>query len=185
MMKWIPLALTLVLSACSSSPVKTYYQLPALGVPLATDIASSPRQLWLEHVSVADFLAQSGVVYQSSDVQYVIAQNNLWASALEQQLQQTLVTNLSQALPGWLVSSQPMGSEQDTLNITVSGFHGRYDGKAVIRGEWVLNHHGKLSKHPFSLELKQEEDGYDGLIRTLAQGWQQEAERIAGQLSLP
>ncbi|MDP8727798.1 ABC-type transport auxiliary lipoprotein family protein, partial [Serratia marcescens] len=35
------------------------------------------------------------VVYQTNDVQYVIAQNNLWASPLDQQLQQTLVTNLS------------------------------------------------------------------------------------------
>jgi len=41
-------------------------------------------------------------------VQYVIAQNNLWASSLDQQLQQTLVNNLSSALPGWVVSSQPM-----------------------------------------------------------------------------
>ena len=62
---------------------------------------ASTRQLWLEHVSVADYLAQSGVVYQTNDVQYVIAQNNLWASPLDQQLQQTLVTNLSSALPGW------------------------------------------------------------------------------------
>ncbi|HHK5683960.1 TPA: ABC-type transport auxiliary lipoprotein family protein, partial [Serratia marcescens] len=109
MMKWIPVALALLLSACSSSPQKTYYQLPALGVPAtAGSSGASTRQLWLEHVSVADYLAQSGVVYQTNDVQYVIAQNNLWASPLDQQLQQTLVTNLSSALPGWVVSSQPM-----------------------------------------------------------------------------
>lgn len=121
----------------------------------------STRQLWLEHVSVADYLAQSGVVYQTNDVQYVIAQNNLWASPLDQQLQQTLVTNLSSALPGWVVSSQPMSSDQDVLNVTVSGFHGRFDGKAIVRGEWVLNRQGRLIKRPFSLELKQGEDGYD------------------------
>jgi len=32
MMKWTPSALSLFLSACSSTPQKTYYQLPALGV---------------------------------------------------------------------------------------------------------------------------------------------------------
>ncbi len=139
-------------------------------------------QLWLEHVSVADYLAQSGVVYQTNDVQYVIAQNNLWASPLDQQLQQTLVTNLSSALPGWVVSSQPMSSDQDVLNVTISGFHGRFDGKAIIRGEWVLNRQGHLIKRPFNLELKQGEDGYDALVRTLAQGWQQEAQAIAAQM---
>ncbi|MBP1128979.1 putative lipoprotein YmbA [Serratia sp. PL17] len=181
MMKWIPVALALLLSACSSTPQKTYYQLPALGTPAQVSGGATSRQLWLEHVSVADYLAQSGVVYQTNDVQYVIAQNNLWASPLDQQLQQTLVTNLSGAMPGWVVSSQPMSSDQDVLNVNVSGFHGRFDGKAIIRGEWVLNHQGQLTKRPFNLELKQGEDGYDALVRTLAQGWQQEAQDIAAQ----
>ena len=38
------------------------------------------------------------------------------AQTLDQQLQQTLVTNLSSALPGWVVSSQPMSSDQVVLN---------------------------------------------------------------------
>ncbi|TQI79968.1 hypothetical protein FHU10_5182 [Serratia fonticola] len=181
MMKWIPVALALLLSACSSTPGKTYYQLPALGTPVQVSGTAATRQLWLEHVNVADFLAQSGVVYQTNDVQFVIGQNNLWASPLDQQLQQTLLTNLSSALPGWVVSSQPMSSDQDVLNVTISGFHGRYDGKAIIRGEWVLSHQGNLIKRPFSLELKQDEDGYDALVRTLAQGWLQEAQVIASQ----
>jgi uncharacterized protein len=33
MMKWLLIALTLLLSACSSTPKKTYYQLQALGMP--------------------------------------------------------------------------------------------------------------------------------------------------------
>ncbi|WP_187433407.1 ABC-type transport auxiliary lipoprotein family protein, partial [Serratia marcescens] len=61
--------------------------------------------------------------------------------------------------------------------------HGRFDGKAIIRGEWVLNRQGRLIKRPFNLELKQGEDGYDALVRTLAQGWQQEAQTIAKVLS--
>ncbi len=60
----------------------------------------SARQLWLEHISVADYLAQNSVVYQTNDVRYLIAQKNLWASPLDQQMQQTMVTNLSSALPG-------------------------------------------------------------------------------------
>jgi uncharacterized lipoprotein YmbA len=182
MMKWLPVALALLLCACSSPPKKTYYQLPALGTPAQVNSVASTRQLWLEHVFVADYLIQTGVVYQTNGVQYAIAQNNLWASPLDQQLQQTLVTNLSSALPGWVVSSQPMSSDQDVLNVTISGFHGRFDGKAIIRGEWVLNRQGRLIKRPFSLELKQGEDGYDALVRTLAQGWQQEAQVIAAQM---
>ncbi|CNH29317.1 lipoprotein [Yersinia intermedia] len=182
MMKWMAVLAALLLSACSSEPGKTYYQLPALSAPATTSSSVASRQLWIEHVGVADYLAATGVVYQTNDVQYVIASNNLWASPLDQQLQQTLVTNLSNALPGWLVSSQPLDSDQDVLNVTVTGFHGRYDGRAIIRGVWILKHQGQLIKQPFDLELKQSEDGYDALIRTLAQGWQQEATAIAAQL---
>ncbi|EKN3345108.1 membrane integrity-associated transporter subunit PqiC [Yersinia ruckeri] len=182
MMKWMMVVMALVLSACSSSPDKTYYQLPALGTPVAASSSTVSHQLWLEHVSVADYLAASGVVYQTNDVQYVIANNNLWASPLDQQLQQTLVTNLSSALPNWLVSAQPLDSDQAVLNVTITGFHGRYDGKVVIKGVWILKYRDKLIKQPFDLELKQNEDGYDALVRTLAQGWQQEAQRMATQL---
>lgn len=183
MMKWITLALVLLLSGCSSTPNKTYYQLPALGVSVPVSNTLASRQLWVEHVSVADFLAQNGMVYQTNDVQFVIGQNNLWASPLDQQLQQTLLTNLGDALPGWVVSSQPMNSEQAVLNVTINGFHGRYDGRAIVRGEWVLSYQGKLIKQPFNLELKQGEDGYDALVRTLAQGWLQEAQEIATQVT--
>ena len=44
-------------------------------------------------MSIPDYLAGNGVVYQTTDVQYVIANNNLWASPLDQQLKTTLVAN--------------------------------------------------------------------------------------------
>ena len=185
MMKWIPVAMALALSACSSTTETTYYQLPAAAGSASTINSSAPTKpiLWIEHVSVPDYLAGSGVVYQTSDVQYVIAANNLWASPLDQQLQQTLVSNLSAVLPGWIVSATPLGDKHDTLNVNVTGFHGRYDGKVIISGQWILQHDSQLIKRPFLMALPQDEDGYDALVRTLAKGWQQEAQRMANELS--
>lgn len=184
MMKWMPLAMALALSACSSSTKTTLYQLPA-GTSAATPVtqsallAEAQLPLWVERVAVPDYLAGNGVVYQTSDVKYVIAANNLWASPLDQQLQQTLVANLSNALPGRLVSAAPLGEQHDTLNVNVTGFHGRYDGQVVISGSWTLEHNGRIMRQPFNLTLPQQEDGYDVMVRTLAQGWQQEAQRMA------
>lgn len=185
MMKWIPVAMALALSACSSTPETTYYQLPAAAgtVTSSGSQAGSKPILWIEHVSVPDYLAGNGVVYQTSDVQFVIAANNLWASPLDQQLQQTLVTNISSALPGWIVSASPLGERHDTLNVNVTGFHGRYDGNVIVSGEWVLQHDSQLIKRPFLISLPQNEDGYDALVRTLAKGWQQESTQIANELS--
>jgi len=180
MKKWLVVLMVTVLTACSSSEEsKRYYQLPLVQNTAQSTLSQGSRQLWIDRVAVADYLAGSGVVYQTSDVQYDIASNNLWASPLDQQLKNSLVASLSAELPGWVVASQPLGSDQDTLNITVTGFHGRYDGRVIVSGEWLLNRQEKLIKQPFHIELKQEQDGYDSLIKGLAQGWQNEAANIA------
>ena len=180
MKKWLVLAAACLLAACSSSgDNKTYYQLPLATGTVQNSATAHQRMLWVEQVNVPDFLAGSGVVYQTSDVQYVIASNNLWASPLDQQLRTTLVSNLSNQLPGWVVSSQPLGSDQDTLNVSVTGFHGRFDGKVVVSGEWLLNHQGQLTKRPFHIEMAQQQDGYDAMVKILAQAWSQEAASIA------
>lgn len=187
----------LLLSACSSgSEGPRYYQLPnnqlsnaqlsqaaAPQSMMATNPGQGQRQLWVEQVSVPDYLAGNGVVYQTSDVQYVIANNNLWASPLDQQLRTSLVANLSRNLPGWVVASQPMGSDQDTLNVTVTGFHGRYDGHVIVSGEWLLNHQGTLIKRPFHVEMTQPQDGYDAMVKVLGEAWAQQASNMAREIN--
>ncbi|WP_130834615.1 membrane integrity-associated transporter subunit PqiC [[Erwinia] mediterraneensis] len=187
MKKWIIALTTLAVSACSNTVETTTYQLPAGSGALSISHSQGAGQpmLWVQQVTVPDYLAGSGVVYQTSDVKYVIASQNVWASPLDQQLQQTLVTNLSRALPDRLVSASPLNEQHDILTVNVTAFHGRYDGKAVISGEWVLQHQGKLIKQPFDLALPQQEDGYDALVRTLAAGWQQQAQQIAQILARP
>ncbi|MBV8044736.1 membrane integrity-associated transporter subunit PqiC [Pluralibacter sp.] len=185
MKKWLPVVVACLLSACSSSgsDSKTYYQLPLPQAGAQSSASQNSHLLWVEQVSIPDYLAGNGVVYQTSDVQYVIATNNLWASPLDQQLRTTLVANLSDQLPGWVVASQPLGSDQDTLNVNVSGFHGRYDGRVIVSGEWLLKHQGQLIKRPFHIELKQQQDGYDAMVKSLAQAWSQEAAAIAQSIN--
>ncbi|MBT9433317.1 membrane integrity-associated transporter subunit PqiC [Candidatus Sodalis endolongispinus] len=207
--KLLALATVLLLGAYAGG--NTYYQLPykasttaatltsieagatASGAGGVTDVQSGAAtpfraesagvhpKLWVEQVSVADFLAGNGLVYQTSDVQYTTARSNLWASPLEQQLQQALVANLSAALPVTLVSTQPIGSRDDgsELTVTLTGFHGRYDGRAVVQGVWLLTQNGRVIRQPFDLALPQEKDGYDALVRTLAQGWDKVGQQVA------
>ena len=184
MKKWLVAAAVCALAACSSSGEdKTYYQLPVAQSGAQSAAHQGKNLLWVEQVTIPDYLAGNGVVYQTTDVQYVIASNNLWASPLDQQLRTTLVANLSNQLPGWVVASQPLGNDQDTLNVSVNGFHGRYDGRVIVSGEWLLKHQGQLIKRPFYLELKQQQDGYDEMVKMLAQGWAQESTSIAREIS--
>lgn len=185
MMKWIPAALVaLTLSACSSTPETVYYQIPVAANSGATQLqqtdASRPA-LWIDQVSVPDYLAGNGVVYQTSDVKYVIAANNQWASPLDQQLKQALVSNLSAQMPGRVVSATPLGAQPTSLNVNVTGFQGRYDGKAVISGEWTLQQGETLTHRAFSQVVPLQDDGYDALVKALGAGWQQVSAAIAQQ----
>ena len=68
-----------------------------------------------------------------------ISSTNLWAGPLEQQLLEVMTTELSQALPDRLVSVQPLENKPDTLTVTVTSFHGRYDGKVIVSGQLDLH----------------------------------------------
>jgi len=186
MKKGIVLALVLLLGGCGSGDNNHYYQLPVTADTAGAQrisTTSSQRHIWVSRVNLSDFLAGNGVVYQASDVRYVTAGNNLWASPLEQQLQQAMVINLGNALPGTLVSATPASGEQDTLELNITGFHGRYDGRVIIQGVALLTHQQQIIRYPFALTLKQDQDGYDALVRTLAQGWLQVGQTLAGQVS--
>ncbi len=181
----VVIAATLLLAACSSSVEETnYYQLPTPQQnSMQPQSGPTSRLLWVEQVSVPDYLAGNGVVYQTSEVKYAIGTKNLWASPLDQQLRTTLVANLTQQLPGWVVASTPLGTEQDTLNVSVTGFHGRYDGRVIVSGEWLLNHQGQLIKRPFHIEMTQQQDGYDAMVKVLGDAWRREAVDIARELN--
>lgn len=186
MMKKLLLAgsLIMVLTACSNTTKKYYYQLP---VSVATvheqrDIPDN-KQIYLADINVSDVLNGIGIVYQVNDVQYVMANNNLWASNLHEQLQQELISNFNSQIPDWLLTTQMLNNVENRLMINVYGFHGRYDGKAIIRGDWTFTHNNSVIKRTFDIELPQADDGYDSLVRTLSQGWRQLSVDIADVIS--
>ena len=175
----------LLMAGCSSSGVtKSHYQLPSMVTTNGAKTAIvNEQQIQLIGVTVADYLNGSGIVYQTNDVQFVMATQNLWGSSLQQQLSNALSENLNTQLPNWLIANRMMIEGNKTLQVNVTGFHGRYDGKVVIKGEWALSANGKLFTRTFDLLLDQKEDGYDGLVKALAEGWLQVSHDIAGQVN--
>lgn len=183
MNKWGIVLVALLLTACSSSvQEKTYYQLPLAQTSTLRQQSQQGHLIWLEQIQVADFLSGQGLVYQTSEVGYSIASTNLWGSPLEQQLANSLINGFSRWLPGWVVSTTPLNAEQYQLEITITGFHVRYDGRVIVSGEWLLKHRQDVSKHPFYIEMKQQQDGYPAMVKTLAQAWDEQVKAIASQL---
>lgn len=182
-MRYLISIFVLLLAACSSTPEKMYYQLPIHASETQSAAVMNKGQVWLQRIMLSDVLTSNGITYQTTDVSYTNASTHLWASPLEQQLGQSMVSELSAALPEKLVSLQPLQNSPDTLDITLTAFNGRYDGKVLIQGFWTYSKDKNVIRRNFDVQLDQQEDGYPELVRTLATGWQQVAKGIADEIN--
>lgn len=179
--------ITLCLTACSGGSDTKYYQLssPAANTVAAVSTSSlgqQPHTLWIEPVTIPDALAGNGIAFQTSEVQYRLAEQNQWASPLDQQLQQTLISNLSHLMPGWLVTNTLTEGDHDTLTVTVTAFQGRWDGHAVIKGYWIYQGKQQTERQSFEQVVPLQDDGYSALVQALSQGWYQQAQQLASTL---
>lgn len=184
MMKYIIGIFVLMLTACSSQTNKTYYQLPDVyqgGVSEHVSVTQSAKkpQIWVQPIRLSNMLVNAGIVYQTTDINYTVANQHLWINPLDQQLQQNLISGLTKALPDTVVANQPVEDNLAKLMVTVNYFQGRYDGQVIISGDWIYTENNKVINQPFSLVLTQTEDGYPALVRTLGQGWEQVVSDIA------
>lgn len=168
-----------LLTGCASSGQNAYYQLPVQTQTFSVKSAiPAERQVQFLGVTLPDYLNNTGIVYQTSDVTYTVAQQNLWSGSLKSQVEQRVLANLNTALPQWLVGWQTTGSDK-SLALSLNSFHGRYDGRVVIRGEWTYVKGQTLTTRPFERVLIQPNDGYESLVATLAQGLTEETKAMA------
>lgn len=183
-MKYIIGVFVLMLTACSSQIDKTYYQLPdvyqgGVSEQVSTTQSAKKPQILVQPIRLSNMLVNAGIVYQTTDINYTVANQHLWINPLDQQLQQNLISGLTKALPGTVVANQPVEDNLAKLTVTVNYFQGRYDGQVIISGDWIYAENNKVINQPFSLVLTQTEDGYPALVRTLGQGWEQVVSDIA------
>lgn len=177
-MKKVILAVSLlILAGCSSSASNNYYY------QLSSDFAQTAiltpqvadKILFIQAVNVADYLDQTGIIYQTDAYKYVAANNNLWLTPLSNQLQQRLVQDLSVLLPQYFVTNQATAKPTMKVELFIDSFHGSYTGDALIKGRWLItNSQGQRTSKNFDYTLRLNQDGYPELVKILAKGWQEE-----------
>lgn len=175
----------MLLVGCSTrSPSKNYFQLASNLLDKTPQIMKSTKRfLMIDSVDVASFLNKSGIVLQSEDIKYVTATNNLWVSTLSQQLEERLVQDLSLLLPDYLVSSKSLATPTLTVKLFIDGFHGRYNGDAVIKGRWVvIDNKNNIETKSFERYAPLAKDGYEALVKALSKGWQEEEQDFANSI---
>jgi len=180
------MAAVLTLAGCASSGgPPSMFLLDAAQTSPGANRVSGPI-LIVDPVSVAPFLSENGIVYQTEPHRVVIANNNRWASPLDSQLTDALYTSLSQALTD--VSVRQYGRQADAsalhLSTHVDEFMGHYDGQAHIAGRWqLIDASGAVrASRQFEQRVPLDSDGYDSLVDRLSEGWRNTANDMAPAL---
>lgn len=182
----VALAALALVSGCASAPGALDHRY-LLGV---TEVPDAPpedtvHRLRIAPLRLAPFLRSDGIVMQTSEVTIHQGRHHLWAEDLAIQLRRHLRQGLAGKLPRVRVldasDPAPSAAPLRRLEVEVDGFHGRYDGVAVVTGQWWLRDgEGRvLAARRFSVERPLEADGYQALVKSLAGAWQTVAGEIA------
>ncbi|REC95121.1 PqiC family protein [Kushneria indalinina] len=185
------LVMVALLAGCAGQATEFHrYTLPLADQRPAEPGVSLPDSaptVAVSSVRLADYLDGQGVVYQTSDIEVNEAQTNLWADNLSAQLTRSLQRTLGDQLSDHRVLGETLaGDRADTgVRVTLSRFQGRYDGLAVLAGQYQLRDAGGnlLTQQHFDLQRPLEDDGYPALVRTLSQGWESVGEQIAAEIT--
>lgn len=166
--------LATIIGCSSNTPSKSYFQLTS-NLTGSKMTQTTDHFIWIESIEVASFLNKPGIVLQTQDIKYVTATNHLWASTLSQQLADRLSQDLTQILPNYLVSTKSITTPYLTVKLFIDGFHGSYNGDAVIKGRWVVtDKKGKIITKVIDRHVPLATNGYDALVKALSEGWQNE-----------
>ncbi|MGF1734030.1 PqiC family protein [Photobacterium satsumensis] len=187
MYKGIFMALVVLAGAgCSSTePVTKTYLLPDQNSELTMVFANKHQPVVIVRpVEVAEHLAGTGLVYQTSETEVVQAQQNLWAESLSRQLTRIVTEDLRQKQSRyWFDELTPAISSNSLpkLQVKFTQFNGHYSGLARLSGQWLLiDKQGEaLARQPFSIQVPLEQDGYDAQVKALAEG----VARLTNQIS--
>lgn len=178
-MRYITVALLVLLTGCASQPASSYYQLPT--APVKTDRTEvNATALYIEPVQVASYLNSRGLVLQLSDVELVTARQHLWAEALDQQLQRQLRDRIMAQASGYTAVLQ---ARPDTVRVAVQldQFHGLADGHAIVSGRFAIS--TQSGSQPFNIRVALTDDGYPALVQALGQAVQELSQHISRQLA--
>lgn len=163
-----------IIGCSSNAPSKSYFQLTS-NLTGSRMTQTTDHFIWIESIEVASFLNKPGIVLQTQDIKYVTATNHLWASTLSQQLADRLSQDLTQILPNYLVSTKSITTPTLTVKLFIDGFHGGYNGDAIIKGRWVVtDKKGKIVTKAIERHVPLATNGYDALVKALSEGWQNE-----------
>lgn len=174
---------SLLLAGCAGSPGSpSLFLLDSQTRGDHPAVAEKAPRLVVKPVTLAKFLDQDGIIYQTEPHRIVIAQENRWAAPLSSQLSDILYKTLAHDVTQARVKKYPDRKQKSyQLQTRIDQFMGHYDGKAHVAGQWQLQDpEGQtIRQHHFATTVALPRDGYPALISSLSQSWNKLSRQIA------
>ena len=131
---------SMVLPGCASDPVTRYYVLAA-SAPSPARAAEKPVSVVIRDVKLPHYLERSQIVTRGSENRLLMADYELWAGDLRQDMTRVLAENLARLLPSDRVVAAPhtMKLQPDVrLELEVLRFERDALGKVELSARWWI-----------------------------------------------
>jgi uncharacterized lipoprotein YmbA len=140
MKSFLTLAAVLLLTGCAGSPLPRVYVLgtPVRADPGVTNEAGRPV-VELPTVALPDYLDSTDIAVRNGQNELVPSTTGRWGERLSLGITHALAADLSQRLPGVLVTRSGVpGQSSVSLLVNVEAFDVHPDGQCVLAARWSI-----------------------------------------------
>lgn len=168
------LAVSLLVTACASSPPVHFFTL----APMGTNNAPSPFKgvVQVAAVHIPATLDRQQMVRQSSTTRLKISDQHRWAAPLDQMVQRVLTQDLVQRLPQATVVLPGQSAPTDAVRVVVDILQFTTDaqGQVTFDGGWsqissTANGKPRVRNHRLQLKLSSETGDYADQAQAMSQ----------------
>jgi uncharacterized lipoprotein YmbA len=165
MIRSVILLASVLLVACSGTPVQTHYYLLRSDLEQRTRNLAPSENFAMGRIIIAPYIEQSGIVLETDQGEFRPALHNRWAEPMQQGLQQFVRVEVSDAVGEDIFPVEHSEGEL-VFEVRIDQLHGTLEGDALLVAYWWIRHDGKiLSSHQFSERQPLKADGYAALTR--------------------
>jgi uncharacterized protein len=138
--RWVWLLGCCALCGCGSSAPVRYFTLSDITSSVPPVASPNPVPILLEPIAIPQELDRLEIVSRIGPNRVRIAELDLWAAPLEDQIRRVLSDDLATRVPAHALvdPSEPAGSGQRRLSVSISEFLADESCSVTLRADWTL-----------------------------------------------
>lgn len=178
----------LLLMACSSVTPPTHYYLLSQDLGPTAEVRSTQSSVYLETVTLTDYLNQPALVMLADDQQAHVANYHFWGERLDKAVSRVITYDLEHAcqcrvLDKQLADEQPRNAA--VLSIHIEQMASNLGGSVILAGRYRLTQNQEQKIHRFHYQETMAGTGFKSAVATKRRLVKQLASNVNQQLTTP